>query len=141
MKRKLNAALVVLILYTMVIPFAASGCQAQKSWSRNDAIKGVVCVFTTNDPLDRITSGGRGSAFGVGAMGEETDIFVTNRHVVFDDKTNSIRNSIYILLDDDAVRVTYTPIGNIIEADETVELGAAARSYDPAFFSAARFLR
>lgn len=108
--RKLSSALAVLILYAMVIPFIASGCQAQKSWSRNDALQGVVCVFTTNSPLDRrIPACGRGSAFGVGAMGEETDIFVTNRHVVFDDNTNSIMNNIYILLDDDAVRYTYLP--------------------------------
>ena len=104
--RKLSSTLAVLILYAMVIPFIASGCQAQKSWSRNDALQGVVCVFTTNDPLDRITRFAHGSAFGVGTTGEKTDVFVTNRHVVFDDATNSIANNVYIVLDDDTIQVT-----------------------------------
>ena len=47
-----------------------------------------------------------GSAFGVGTVGEETDVFVTNRHCVYgDDPESYVSCDIYIVLDDDAVTV------------------------------------
>ena len=70
------------------------------------AKKGVVCVMATdsaNNPYYFAT----GSGFGVGKIGEETDTFVTNRHVVWDNNSNSIAKEVYIVMTDDAIEVEY----------------------------------
>lgn len=106
LRYRLSAAFLILIMLAVIL--YTSGCGTQETWSRSDALRGVVCVFTTNDPIDNIThSFGHGSGFGVGRMGKETDVFVTNRHVVFDDETNTIMKNVYIPLTDDAVKITY----------------------------------
>lgn len=52
-----------------------------------------------------------GSGFGVGTVGKETEIFVTNRHVVSvtdeDGEEIGISREVYILLDDNALTLTY----------------------------------
>lgn len=60
-----------------------------------NAYKGVVRIFNPED-------GSKGSGFGVGKAGEETDIFITNRHVI-EKEDGTISDDIYILLDNEAV--------------------------------------
>ena len=74
-----------------------------KSYSFKDAKKGVVNVLsvTADDAYQN------GSGFGVGKTGKETDIYVTNRHVVWDDDADKLAEKVYILLEDDAEIVTY----------------------------------
>lgn len=49
-----------------------------------------------------------GSGFGVGIAGEETDIFVTNWHVVTDEMTGEVCDEVYILKDNSAVTLSTT---------------------------------
>ena len=58
---------------------------------------GVVRIFNLMDE-----GFGTGSGFGIGTVGEETDIFITNRHVV-EKEDGTISDAIYILLDNDAI--------------------------------------
>ena len=60
-----------------------------------NAYKGVVRIFNFEDSTT-------GSGFGVGKAGEETDIFITNRHVV-ENRDGTIADTVYILLDNEAI--------------------------------------
>ena len=127
-KRRINPVkrrVLSLILAVMLLAAMLSGC-GQKTFSTNEARNGVVRVMTfykgervynldgsyagnLREPSTYIASG---SAFGVGVAGEETDVFITNRHVIVDtdyvyvtiDDTDYIlqldRTSVAILLDD-----------------------------------------
>lgn len=109
----------------MLLAVLLAGC-GQKTYTTNEARNGVVRVLTFYEGvrvynLDGSYEGdlrtpsvyiSSGSAFGVGTAGEETDVFVTNRHVVegTDYVTITIdgtyyylrldRTSVAILLDD-----------------------------------------
>ena len=83
-----------LIVLAMVMGLLLTGCGA-KSLSAVEARSGVVRVLKLLDvaaydidTLDYVKSVGSayamGSAFGVGSQGKETDVFVSNRHVVED---------------------------------------------------------
>lgn len=69
-----------------------------------NAYKGVVRIFNPED-------GSKGSGFGVGKAGEETDIFITNRHVVANED-GIIADAVYILLDNEAITYSYDEDGN-----------------------------
>ncbi len=71
-----------------------------------EAKKGVVRVFTA-EQLTNPHYFSTGSGFAIGRAGEETDVFATNRHVVFDEKTGKISKNVYILLNDNAVKRVY----------------------------------
>ena len=84
MKKKLFVALVLALCLLL------SGC-ADGAITAREARSGVVRVLVTKradlysptgEYLETRNSYGVGSAFGVGDAGEETDVFVTNRHVV-----------------------------------------------------------
>lgn len=62
-----------------------------------EARKGVVRIFNRMD-----NGSSMGSGFGVGTVGEETDIFITNRHVVVKED-DTVSDEIYILLDNEAL--------------------------------------
>lgn len=94
--------------------------------------KGVVQIFGGARDGQKI-SGGTGTGFGIGKTGEDTDVFVTNWHVVTDDEGN-ICEEIYLMLDnanlwDDSTlvrcEVLYTTTGYpdfaIIRAVEPVQ--------------------
>ncbi len=66
----------------------------------DEACSGVVRIFSETE-----TMLGVGSGFGVGVPGEETDIFITNMHVVGDPTTGKLNDKAYIMLDDEAVRM------------------------------------
>ncbi len=63
-----------------------------------NAYRGVVRIFNPED-------GSTGTGFGVGKAGEETDIFITNRHVVAigNGESAAIADTVYILLDNEAI--------------------------------------
>lgn len=78
--------------------------------SASDAKKGVVRILATDD-LNNPSSFGIGSGFCVGKAGEESNIIVTNRHVVFDEESDAVWNEVYVLLGDDAAKNVYTKRG------------------------------
>lgn len=63
-----------------------------------NAYRGVVRIFNPE-------GGSTGTGFGVGKAGEETDIFITNRHVVAigNSESAAIADTVYILLDNEAI--------------------------------------
>ncbi|MBQ8973009.1 MAG: leucine-rich repeat domain-containing protein [Clostridia bacterium] len=87
--------------------------------ARNGVVR-ILMVDNIDDPNYFAT----GSGFGVGVIGEETDIFVTNRHVVFDETSNRISNQVYIMLDDNAAKRVYSSFGGYYdeEADRMFKL-------------------
>ena len=93
-----------------------SAIQAGSIVSAADARNGVVRILTLDD-FSNPSYFSTGSGFGVGVVGEETDIFITNRHVVFDDETGRISDSVYILLDDDAAKRVYSSFGGFYDAE------------------------
>lgn len=66
----------------------------------DDACRGVVRVYS-----ERGNMLGAGSGFGIGVPGEETDTFITNMHVVGDPETGKLCDKVYIMLDDEAVKM------------------------------------
>ena len=84
-----------LILAMLLLAVSLAGC-GQKTFTTNEARNGVVRVlafyegneyydvedlsFLGTSTVQEVISSG--SAFGVGTAGEETDTFVTNRHVL-----------------------------------------------------------
>ena len=89
----------------------ASSSEAIDISSPVDARNGIVRIFTTDD-IDHPTSAATGSGFGVGVIGTETSVFLTNRHVVVDSRTGKIADHVYIMLNDNAVKEVYTPFGD-----------------------------
>ena len=77
MKRRMAIFLVVLCL-VLSVPVMVAG----KDQTPAQAANGVVQVYAETTLSDGMVYAGVGSAFGVGKIGEETDIFITNRHVV-----------------------------------------------------------
>lgn len=92
-----NRRYIVLGLLLICMMAGLSACGKSTDQIVSDARNGVVRVLAIGD--DGMSTG---SAFGVGKAGKETDIFVTNRHVVVDDYGNE-QTEIYILLDSRAI--------------------------------------
>ena len=91
------AALLIFALFLMPMTFRAQAAEGDDDVIENVA-NGTVRIFTKTS-----TGVGTGSGFAVGTVGEATDIFVTNRHVIWDDSANGISSEIYIVLDDESV--------------------------------------
>lgn len=92
-------AIILLVIASMAI----AGCgSTPKDGVVETAKKGVVCIYATNNRTHSW-----GSGFGVGRIGDETDTFVTNRHVVWDKDNNKLMDEIYILCSDNALTVRY----------------------------------
>lgn len=157
MKRRiLSFAFAVLLLACLL-----AGCGV-KTFTPNEARSGVVRVLTFykadiytayGDYVDSFETGvsiSSGSAFGVGKSGKETDVFVTNRHVVESSFTESItlqgvplyvvynRTNVYILLDDYAYDSNVgldtsrsVPCTVLYEADENHADLAVLRAAEP----------
>ncbi len=92
----------VCALAVMILCFALPAwhpAQA-KGTAAEEACKGVVRVLA----MSTSGSGGTGTAFGVGTVGEPTDIWVTNWHVVTSSGKNDVRDvDVYIFTRNDAV--------------------------------------
>lgn len=108
----ITSALLVLSFVSFIAPFcvAASENEEADDWHISEVKKGVVRILYAND-LANPDHMWTGSGFGVGTVGEETDIFVTNRHVVFDEDTGKVVDRVYILTDDEAVKIVYNQRG------------------------------
>ncbi len=107
MKKKILCGLIAVC---MAIFLCSCGAAAEENInSVTEAASGVVRVYSEVTLSDGRAYGGYGSAFGVGTIGEPTDIFITNRHVVTEeneDGTLTQAQRVYILTDEEAV--TYT---------------------------------
>lgn len=107
--RKLFAGIMMLLALVFGLNMAALSVSAEKNMAQgsaggnttaaDQACRGVVRVCSILG-----TAVSTGSGFGVGAVGEETDIFITNWHVVADVNTGKISDEVYILLDNEAVK-------------------------------------
>ena len=80
------------------------------------AREGVVRILTL-DNIIKPTWFATGSGFGVGVVGEETAVFLTNRHVIWDEKSQDISPHVYIMLDDNAVKRMYTTFGDFYDEE------------------------
>ena len=105
MKKRLLSLALALVAACGLLTVTASASGSGKS-AVNNARNGVVRVLATYDLYaydpnsgnlaGTLTGYSSGSAFGVGKAGKETDIFVTNRHVVTqEDGLQEIQGSVY----------------------------------------------
>lgn len=78
----------------------------------DDSCKGVVRVCSIFETYQGSVLS-VGSGFGVGKAGEATDIIVTNRHVIVNEDTDQISDEVYIMLDNDAIKLTYNVLGEV----------------------------
>ena len=128
---KVKRSIFVFTLVCMIaFSLAASGCSSSGSGKVSDYKKGVVCIFATDD-LEDLTMYSMGSGFGVGTAGAETDIFITNRHVIYDSDNDRILDEVYILLKDNAVSISYDYSNAVFDSDgyayaDTVEFSCKA---------------
>lgn len=104
MKRRMAIFLVVLCL-VLSVPVMVAG----KDQTPAQAANGVVQVYAETTLSDGMVYAGVGSAFGVGKIGEETDIFITNRHVVTaanQDGSLTQSQRVYLMLEEDSYTTT-----------------------------------
>ena len=78
--KRILCGLVSAAVTAMVL--AVPGLAAGDDHGVAQVANGVVQVYAETQRSDGSVYSGIGSAFGVGTVGEETDIFITNRHVV-----------------------------------------------------------
>lgn len=96
-KRALFALLAAGVLITGILSVPFSVKADEESKVVRNAYNGVVRIV--NPEGDSM-----GSGFGVGKAGEETDIFITNRHVVeVGEDGSKIADTVYIPLDNEAI--------------------------------------
>ncbi|NBH14928.1 FHA domain-containing protein [Lachnospiraceae bacterium] len=109
-KQKIKKVLLgILFVFAMTADFTAISVKAAEHATQeasegettpaDEACRGVVRVCSIAD-----SELSTGSGFGVGKTGEETDIFITNWHVVVDIRTGAVSDEVYILLDNEAVK-------------------------------------
>ena len=116
--RMMITVIVICVLMVSAAPRAFAGWKG----THQDAIKGVVAIMSTNDPqLNHMNSLGTGSGFGVGTAGKPTDLFVTNRHVVVDEDSNTFFQYVYVVLEDGAITNHYDEDGCFVYADAQQE--------------------
>lgn len=84
MKRKIGAILAVLVLLASMPAALAAKNAAADSRSGVVRVLSLYEVYLVDLDLKLGETSAVGSAFGVGRAGQETDLFVTNRHVVGD---------------------------------------------------------
>lgn len=96
-KRTEIIILLLSIIFLFPINSRAEKVADDNSSGAYEARNGVVRIFVNWNNYS-VT----GSGFGVGRAGKETDIFITNSHVVTND-SGKISNQVYILLDNEAV--------------------------------------
>ncbi len=89
-------ALVLVMTLSLALP-----CFAAQENAISDARNGVVRIFAYDSETG---AGATGSGFGVGTVGEETQFFVTNWHVITCDGEYPVgKMDVYILLTNDAI--------------------------------------
>lgn len=105
---RLLARSALLLLLALALVLSCTAAAQPELWRLQDGIWTIRSIEETKKGTVRIVnlyadgvSGGFGSGIAVGTIGQETDVFLTNRHVVFDDTTGKINKVVYILLDDE----------------------------------------
>lgn len=118
--------IVIMLVLGMALNISAQA--APQSQTVSQAVSGVVQVYaqtqlSNGEPRDAL-----GSAFGVGTIGEETDIFVTNRHVVTQmnqDGSLVQAQRVYIMVGEQSLSVTQRGIavnGELLFRDDLYPL-------------------
>lgn len=101
MKRNIwGKCLGVLLCVWAVCMFFASPVKAISSEISDKTKKGVIRILGFMMDENGEISSWVGSGFGIGEAGKDTDIFVTNRHVVMADEQARELGQVYIMLDD-----------------------------------------
>ncbi len=120
MKKRMLCLLVSLCL----VLFQTAPAFAANSNAVSEASNGVVQVYAETVRSDGTVAMGVGTAFGVGTVGEPTNIFVTNRHVVTAENADgSLTQSqtVYLMLGANALSVTLRAVeidGELVMSEE-----------------------
>lgn len=119
--------LLLLMTYFAKISYAI---EINKVKDYKDAKNGVVRLVAFDENKKPLW---HGSGFGIGVTGNETDVFVTNRHVIWDEDTRKPVSHLYIPLDDDTIVKGKT--GYSIEWDRMIECSVLypTKSTDPEY--------
>ncbi|MCD7750127.1 MAG: trypsin-like peptidase domain-containing protein [Lachnospiraceae bacterium] len=111
-KRFFRTVLTVTLSVMMICAYGVSALAADSETSQNavaEAANGVVQIYAEVTLSDGTEESWIGSAFGVGTIGEETQYFVTNRHVVTaenEDGSLVEASRVYIMLGQSALTIT-----------------------------------
>lgn len=107
MMKKARVWIVIMLVLGMALNISAQA--APQSQAVSQAVNGVVQVYAQTQLSDGQVIGATGSAFGVGTIGEETDIFVTNRHVVSEENQDGSLTQaqrVYIMVGENTLTTT-----------------------------------
>ena len=107
MMKKAMVWIVIMLALGMALNISAQA--APQSQAVSQAVNGVVQVYAQTQLSDGQVIGATGSAFGVGTIGEETDIFVTNRHVVSEENQDGSLTQaqrVYIMVGENTLTTT-----------------------------------
>ncbi len=114
MKRFLCAVICLMMIFAMIpAAMVTDAAAAGENEAVANARNGVVRVVAMSYLDDGMVSFGIGSAFGIGTVGEPTDIFVTNNHcVIVEDRygRNSVADRVYLAVDKNSINVEYTAL-------------------------------
>ncbi len=103
-KRIISMIVCLMLLAAILLPASASGAE---NAAVVDAREGIARVFG----IGQDGSTWVGTAFGVGTIGEPTDIFVTNRHCVLGEDEygrTALASRIYLVLDGNSINYEFT---------------------------------
>lgn len=105
MKKRVFSLLLALMMCSLLTaPALAAGAGSSAVTSARSGVVRVVMTYDisvydpeSGDYIGTIQGYSNGSAFGVGAAGKETDVFITNRHVVTEeDGVEEIQTGVYV---------------------------------------------
>lgn len=106
--KKAMVWIVIMLVLGMALNISAQAAGTQ-SQTVSQAVNGVVQVYAQTQMSNGQVLGATGSAFGVGTIGEETDIFVTNRHVVTEENQDGSLTQaqrVYIMVGENTLTTT-----------------------------------
>ena len=106
--RKAMIWIVIMLVLGMALNISAQAAGTE-SGIVSQAVNGVVQVYAQTQMSNGRELGATGSAFGVGTIGEETDIFVTNRHVVTEENQDGSLTQaqrVYIMVGENTLTTT-----------------------------------
>ena len=107
MMKKAMVWIVIMLVLGMALNISAQA--APQSQAVSQAVNGVVQVYAQTQLSDGQVIGATGSAFGVGTIGEETDIFIINRHVVSEENQDGSLTQaqrVYIMVGENTLTTT-----------------------------------
>ncbi len=108
MKKRILCAILCLMMVLSLVPTVAPAANAAgDNTAVANARHGVARVFV----IGQDGSAGTGTAFGVGTIGEPTDIFITNRHCILGQDEygrEALAKRVYLAVDGNSYTVDYT---------------------------------